>query len=77
MKNKLTAKWNRKENDIVYHFPQGSPDARLLNDVLCGERLSAALKPLGHYQVEKSLRTELEERGYDITTLKFEIALKK
>lgn len=65
-KNTLKAAWSKKENDFLIHFPR-SCDGSLLNDYLFHH----------HYwfdqERKKSLKDELEERGYDLKTLKFSI----
>ena len=57
----LTAEWSKRERDILYHYPS-KPDGHLLH---C--RLG-----VGSTQ-GKALLDELEERGYDLTTLQFSI----
>lgn len=68
----LLAKYGRDggDNDIFYCFPDNScgmsRDTRLLSNAFeCTKQLSG-----------KTLREELVERGYDITTLKFSIQKK-
>ena len=56
---KLTAKWSKRENDIVYVYPYGIQtkcDASYLNDKL------------------EEIRVEMEKRGYDWQTMKFEVS---
>ena len=61
-----------------------SADGRLLSDILEGERfrpanfdeIGSGKKELGEYGLGPSFLKELEERGYDITTLKFSIQMK-
>ena len=60
----LVAKWSKRENDILYHWQAGSKtESRLV---------AYALETAGVFK-GNSLRRELQERGYDITTLKFSI----
>lgn len=60
--DKLTARWSKRENDILFHYPS-SPDGHLLCGALAGFGV-------------KDLHKELERRGYDLTTLRFSIAKK-
>lgn len=60
-KSKLSAKWSKRDNDVLYCWPAGSQtkaDAGFLSVLL------------------RELLDGLEERGYDRTTVKFEIAAK-
>ena len=67
----LTALWGKmsrgEDPELCYAWGEGIPkcDARLLNSALCS--------PYSH---ETSFYEELENRGYDMTTLKFSIKLK-
>ncbi len=63
MKRKLWVRWGRREEDLVYGWPAQKADGHLLYHIL---------RP-GN---EKGLLAELEARGYDLTTLRFEVALK-
>lgn len=70
----LTAKWSKKEKDIIYHYPRRC-DGHLIHYYLSCKR------PKINYltketEWEDSLVEELEKRGYDITTLKFSIERK-
>lgn len=51
-------------------------DARLVANAFCSERLRPSLTNYPYYESDKSFLDELEERGYDITTLKFSIKKK-
>lgn len=55
----LTARWSKKERDILYNSPD-RPDGHLLHGALCTTFMS-----------KKDLVSELVARGYDITTLQF------
>jgi hypothetical protein len=62
--DKLRVYWNRKEQDMGVHWPGGVStkcDARYILCMVLNEEVIA----------------ELERRGYDPTTLKFEISPKK
>jgi hypothetical protein len=78
----LKAVWGRAERgdapDIVYAWGEGvnRADGRMLHNALSGERLRPTMKNLGGYEVDKSFLEELENRGYDLTTLKFSIQKK-
>ncbi len=62
----LTAFWSSKEEDIVIGHPSG-PDGHLLYGAL-------GFVDMGH---GKTLVQELEQRGYDITTLQFSVKRKE
>lgn len=63
IKDKLTAKWSKKENDLLVNYPMGigtrSDMAYFFFDILNRDKC-----------------VELEKRGYDLSTLKFEISPK-
>lgn len=73
--------WGRPDQfsrpSLVYVYPDrdGKAASRLISDALEGERYVPTFIPRG-YTVEKSLAKELEERGYDLTTLKLTIKKK-
>lgn len=77
----LVVAWGRVDRhsnpSVVYAYPDrdGKSDSRLLCDALEGERYQPTLSRPG-YTVEKSLLEELEERGYDLTTLRITISKK-
>lgn len=60
--NKLTAKWNKKEKDLVVKYPLG-----------CGTNCDMAY--LLYDVFNKAFIEEMKDRGYDLTSLKFEIAV--
>lgn len=66
-KKKLTLKWSKKEKDLICHYPN-SQDGGLIFDAFTGEKYHRLSD-----EWSKSFVKELEERGYDITTLKFSI----
>jgi hypothetical protein len=80
-RGELKIVWGRPEPgetpDICYVWGDGvsRSDSRLLHTVLGCERFSPQLD--GRYAALHSLFDELEERGYDLTTLKFSIQKKK
>jgi hypothetical protein len=77
----LVVAWGRVDRhsnpSVVYAYPDrdGKCDSRVLCDALEGERYQPTLSRPG-YTVEKSLLEELEERGYDLTTLRITISKK-
>lgn len=65
-KRRLHVKWSKRENALMYYYPTRGSDGAVLS-----------------YAFEKTVQLhgstlvrELEERGYDITTLRFSVALK-
>lgn len=80
----LAAKWSKREKDLMIHYPRKC-DGALLNNIL-GDRMMFDFdkwsetkynsQPPMPYKMDNFLK-ELETRGYDITTLKFSIELKK
>lgn len=75
----LIARWGRLPHDkpdlcYGWNAPARACDSRLLDNLL-------ASKPIESYEngcpvFGKSFLEELEERGYDITTLRFEVQMK-
>lgn len=63
---RLRGTWNKTENDFWIQFPS-SPDGALLHGLINHDRLIGG----------KTLKQELEERGYDLTTLKIQCDKKK
>jgi len=61
----LTAYWDKRERDIVFGSPC-KPDGHLLYGALSFIEFSSG----------KTLLKELEDRGYDITTLQFSVKRK-
>lgn len=67
LKEKLYARWSKKENALLYHHPDNKSNGGFL---------------AGWFEYEKvlggsnSFVKELEARGYDPKTLKFSIAKK-
>lgn len=80
----LAAKWSKRENDLMIHYPRRC-DGALLNYVF-GDIMTMDFnkwadtkydpQPPMPYKMFNFLK-ELESRGYDIKTLKFSIELKK
>lgn len=72
--NSLRAHWSKKEKDIVFSWPDGphtKPDGHLLYG-----RFS--IGPFNYDgKLDTAFLTELENRGYDLTTLRFSICKKE
>lgn len=75
----LVVAWGRVDRHsapcIVYAYPDrdGKCDSRVLCEALEGDRYRPSLTLPG-YTVGKSLLQELDERGYDLTTLRLTIS---
>lgn len=65
----LYIKWSKRENDLVYEYPNKT-DARLLHRYMALPILNS------DNTYGPSLFDELDRRGFDLTTLKFSIARK-
>jgi hypothetical protein len=63
-KKLLRINWSKREKDLIFHSPS-APDGHLMH-------------AFTHYVLfdGKTLRQALEERGYDIATLKFSVERK-
>lgn len=61
---KLTYKWSKRENDYLINYPRKC-DGHLVHGFFAG------------YTNGKEFMEELEKRGYDLKTLKFEVKLKE
>lgn len=71
MKRKLTVKWSKRAKDHVIHYPDDKTDLHFICHAFTMPRLRVG-RDFGPSVIE-----ELDDRGYDVTTLKFEIALKE
>jgi len=74
----LKVKWSKREKDFMIHYPRKCDGALMnyiLGDMLIWGGIDGVDKGWLNYR-EFNLLKELDERGYDITTLKFEIKLK-
>ena len=77
-KDKLQINYNKRQKDFIISYPRKC-DAHLIHHFI----LSDVLKWTGTIEGKDrpydvfNLKEELEKRGYDITTLKFSIELKK
>ena len=63
---KLRARWDKRERDMKFFYPTCGADGILIH-VALNTRMESGL----------TLTEELERRGFDLTTLRFEIALKE
>jgi hypothetical protein len=76
----LKVKWSKRENDFLVYYPRRC-DGALIQQKLFTEQMlfdfdkykDAIRMP---YKMEENFINEVERRGYDKTTLKFEIRLK-
>lgn len=62
----LRVRWSRKTRDLMFAWEQDPSDGHFLYGAFCRA-------PSGD---ERSLAQELEARGYDLTTLRFQIRRK-
>ena len=69
----IVVKWSKRENDILYSWGDGipKPDVSLINSTL-----SYDFSRKDH-NCHHGLMTELEKRGYDLTTFKLTIKKKE
>lgn len=74
MKRKLTVRWSKRAKDHVIHYPADKTDLHFICGAFTRQRLRVG--PNGR-DFGPSVIEELDERGYDVTTLKFEVSLKK
>lgn len=74
----LKVRWSKKENDLLIYYPRGCDGSLIhhaFSDILMWGGINGKDKGWLNYK-EFNLIKELIERGYDKTTLKFEIKLK-
>lgn len=73
--NKLLMRWCKTEKDINFWFPKNC-DGYYLHHVMCmkRQRVDSFTKEI---EFENSVIEELEKRGYDIESIRFEIKLKE
>lgn len=76
--NTLKAYWSKKEKSLVFYHPDFSHNGHLLYNVLAGPRPYQDLTgPTPRIEYDNSFVEELQERGYDLTTLRFSICKKE
>lgn len=79
MSDKLRVSWSKIEHDHVIHYPKRC-DGALMNYIMGDILLWGGVdgKRMGWTNYKRfNLLEELDKRGYDLTTLKFEIKLKE
>jgi hypothetical protein len=76
--DKLRYRWNAKLRDFWISYPR-SADGHLIAGHFGGKRMAADYGGPGPSRIvfDPSFTAELEARGYDLTTLKFEVRMKK
>lgn len=78
--NKLSLIYDKRQKDFVVKYPRRCDGALIINklvgDVLVWDLNKTIERERINYRVE-NLKEELESRGYDLSTLKFSIELKK
>lgn len=79
-KDKLTLSYNKAQKDFVVAYPRRCDGALALNHIV-GDILRYKLPDddtrYPYNWIKENFKDELEKRGYDLTTLKFSIELKK
>ena len=74
---KLSLIYDKRQKDFVVKYPLRCDGALILNHI-CGDVLKYNISKDYPYNFDKfNLKEELEKRGYDLSTLKFSIELKK
>jgi len=76
----LKVKWSKRENDFLIYYPRRC-DGALIQQKLFTESMLFDFEKYRNkietpYKMDYNFIEELEKRGYDKTTLKFEIRLK-
>ena len=77
--DKLSVIWDKRQRDFVYKFPRRCDGALIIGHI-CGDILKHVMpseKELPFNFKTFCLTDELERRGYDLTTLRFSVELKK
>ncbi len=75
--DKLSIIWDKRQKDFVVKYPRSCDGALILNTI-CDDVLKFNISKDCPYNFDNfNLVKELEERGYDLTTLKFSVELKK
>lgn len=74
---KLSIIYNKRQNDFVVKYPIPFDGALAMNHI-CDDVLKYNINKDYPYCFDVfNFKKELEDRGYDLTTLKFSIELKK
>lgn len=78
-KDKITLSYNKAQKDFVVAYPRKA-DGNLVMSHIINNILAFSLEKQSKHEFYAfntfNLKEELENRGYDITTLKFSIELK-
>jgi len=77
-KTTLRVRWSKRERDVMYHSPNG-PDGHWIHAWLTAARLPPGFDlgwppPWPHN--DRSFMRELDQRGYDVTTLRISVKRK-
>jgi len=72
----LRVSWSKRERDLRIQWPEDKADGHLAHMHLCSERPRVERETSGLPKFHPSFVSELERRGYDLTTLVFQIAKK-
>jgi hypothetical protein len=72
----LAAWWSEKERDLMFHHPTRKADGHMLMGAFCYPPRTPGIGLMDREE-PKSLVQELEARGFDLTTLRFTIQLKR
>ena len=77
--DKLSIIWDKRQKDFVFKYPRRCDGALIVNYILSNilEHDMNSKKEYPFNFKTFCLKDELELRGYDLTTLKFSIELKK
>jgi hypothetical protein len=77
--NKIYLHYDKRQKDFVAYYPRKCDGGLVLSHIL-GDILRFDLTKWGEGKIPyttENFKKELEQRGYDLTTLKFSIELKK
>lgn len=77
--NKIYLHYNKRQKDFIVYYPRKCDGNLILNHIL-GDILRFDLIKWSKGKIpytSENFKEELERRGYDLTTLKFSIELKK
>ena len=77
---KLSVIWDKRQKDFVVKYPRRCDGALALNQLVGNMLLWDMDKALKHEFMchrTENFKDELEKRGYDLTTFRFSIELKK
>lgn len=72
--------WSKRERALLYCFEREKPTSMLIAHMLEGVKMGDVYSHVGRKRElgdERTFAQELEARGYDLTTLRFSICMKK